>query len=92
MLTLQKATKVVEGKMYISPKLNIVKNKILFCIFCTRKKNCRISVALSRIFLLTEASRFVKYTQHKNFFFSNIEPWRCFLKVLLSGPTKQTFK
>jgi hypothetical protein len=27
---------------------------------------CRISVALSRIFLLTLASRFIKYMQHKN--------------------------
>jgi hypothetical protein len=44
-----------------------------------------IFVALSRQFLLTLSSRFVKNMQHINMF-NYIEPRKCFLKVFLSWP------
>jgi hypothetical protein len=78
---------------------SVLKKKFLFRIFLTKReamvnKNIRLSnsnsknfVALSRQFLLTLASRFVKNRQHKNNL-CNTEAWSRFLKVLLSWPTK----
>jgi hypothetical protein len=66
------------------PRLRFVKKLFLCCISLTKRdavnKNIRLRateilqffVALSRIFLLTLASSFVKNMQHKNAFFKTL--------------------